>query len=152
MTFSAVSTEVSSAVESKSHQNDLLEALHPLQQGQYHVQRERRQHYTLSAAGQDMASGNNWWDKYLTAKIPFVTGGRTAHALCAVEGAMVLGGSGSPLSQPAIAVPHGAASSWHPASFPPTAKPHTSCVDSLVLEGSFPYSVKFTKKVDAFQN
>lgn len=34
MIFSAVSTEVSSAAESNSHQNDLLEALPPLQQGQ----------------------------------------------------------------------------------------------------------------------
>jgi len=39
-TFTAVSTKVSYAVETGSHQNNLLGALHPLQQEQRYVQRE----------------------------------------------------------------------------------------------------------------
>lgn len=47
-TFCAVNTKASDAVEP----NDLLEALHPLQQEQRYVQRGQRQHHPQISAGQ----------------------------------------------------------------------------------------------------
>lgn len=49
-------SKLSNALETRSHQNDLLGALHPLQQEQRYVQRQRRQHHPQISAGQATAS------------------------------------------------------------------------------------------------
>ena len=59
-TFSAISTKVSCAVGTRFHQNDLLEALHPLQQEQCYVPREQRQLHPQISGGQATASGEDW--------------------------------------------------------------------------------------------
>lgn len=56
-TFCAVSSKVCNAAEARSYQNDLLEALHLLQQEQRYVQRGQRQHRPQISAGQATALG-----------------------------------------------------------------------------------------------